>query len=168
MNMKELRTLTAGLPDEATVGVVIDLPDGDAVYGYVNARSYINVEDKNRQYVMLAFKSEDSRPEKVDVKTLPIVSMSNAWPKALKATLYMIYLVKVCSYARTRATHIVATNNFVHYQTVVGKYCRQLGIKAYEMDQLLEYESTDRLEALVIKKHQRFEEDIKEFFSSLS
>ena len=88
-------------------------------------------------------------------------------PKALEHTLQMIYLVRRTHYNRTEATHRVAQRHRVDYQTIIDKYCRQLSLKAYEMDRLLESSSLHELESLLIKKYPRHRETIKRFFRDL-
>lgn len=89
-------------------------------------------------------------------------------PKALQHTLEMIYLVKKLRKRRTDATHILAERHRVDYQTIIDKYCRQLGLQAYEMDRLLRNGSLPELESVLASKFQYHKDLIEGFFSDLN
>lgn len=59
-------------------------------------------------------------------------------PRALRHTLEVIYLVRSRGMSRPDATKQIADKYSVKPQTVLDKYCRQLGKKAYEVDQMLD------------------------------
>jgi negative regulator of replication initiation len=58
-------------------------------------------------------------------------------PKALEHILQVVYLTHFLSISRSKATKNVAVMHGVATQTVLDKYCRQLGITAAEFDRLL-------------------------------
>lgn len=88
-------------------------------------------------------------------------------PKALAEVLEMIYLVKKSGLHRTDATNIVAKRLGIYPQTVIDKYCRQLGKKATEIDILLRNENLSELQSLLKKKFQNYQDVIDHVFSML-
>lgn len=59
-------------------------------------------------------------------------------PQALQHILEVVRLARSGSYTRTSATQFVARQHNVFPQTVLDKYCRQLGLTAAQFDRLLE------------------------------
>ena len=78
---------------------------------------------------------EDSFPSE-SAGTLPAVPQH--LPQALRHILEVIRLVRGGAYTRTSATQYVARQYKVYPQTVLDKYCRQLGLTAAQFDRLLE------------------------------
>lgn len=66
------------------------------------------------------------------------IDLPRSTPTALRHTLEVIYLVRARGMSRPDATKEVADKYRVEPQTVLDKYCRQLGKKAYEVDQMLD------------------------------
>jgi hypothetical protein len=79
--------------------------------------------------------------------TLP--SFSGGTPQALRQILEVASLVRGGAYTRTAATSFVAKQRNVFPQTVLDKYCRQLGLTAGQFDRLLEQDDTADLQALL-------------------
>jgi len=73
-------------------------------------------------------------------------------PNALAQILEMIILVKNQGLSRVEATHTVADRRGFTYQTVIDKYCRQLGKRAYEVDALLMTSNVDEFRTLLIER----------------
>lgn len=67
-----------------------------------------------------------------------IPSLPNGIPQALRQILAVAQLVRGGAYSRTAATQFVAKYHHVAPQTVLDKYCRQLGLTANRFDRLLE------------------------------
>lgn len=88
-------------------------------------------------------------------------------PKALSQFLEVIYKVHKIGQGRKDATRNVATKEGVFYQTIIDKYCRQFGKKAFEIDRLLEPDKLPELQSLLEKKFPIHRDLIKEFFKSL-
>jgi hypothetical protein len=70
------------------------------------------------------------------VAALP--SVPQHLPQALRHILEVVHLVRGGVYTRTTATQYVARQYKVFPQTVLDKYCRQLGLTAAQFDRLLE------------------------------
>jgi hypothetical protein len=82
--------------------------------------------------------------------TLP--SFSGGTPQALRQILEVASLVRGGAYTRTAATSFVAKQHNVFPQTVLDKYCRQLGLTASQFDRLLEQHGTVDLQKLLKSK----------------
>lgn len=72
------------------------------------------------------------------VSTIPGLSLPREVPQALRQILEVAYLVSRQGESRTDATRVVAQSHRVTPQTVLDKYCRQLGLTAPEFDRLLD------------------------------
>jgi hypothetical protein len=86
----------------------------------------------------------------------------------LAQILEVIYEVKKTGRNRREATNLVAQRRNTAPQTVIDKYCRQLGKRAYEIDRLLEDESLREFRSLLEKKFVNHPELITSFFASLN
>jgi hypothetical protein len=95
------------------------------------------------------------------------LSLPSSMPRALAQILEVIYEVKKRGKPRNEATNIVAERRKTAPQTVIDKYCRQLGKRAYEIDRLLLDRNTDEFEALLQSRFTGYQGLISSFFSSL-
>ena len=89
-------------------------------------------------------------------------------PKALSQFLEVIYRVQRMGQDRKQATRNVAKKEGVFYQTIIDKYCRQLGKRAFEIDRLLEPDKLHELRSLLEEKFSGHRDFIKDFFKSLA
>lgn len=103
---------------------------------------------------------------KTTVSTPP--SFPDGAPKALAQILEVIHEVKKSGRNRREATNLVAQRRNTAPQTVIDKYCRQLGKRAYEIDRLLEDQNLEELRALLERKFVNHRELINSFFASLN
>ena len=85
-------------------------------------------------------------------------------PQALQQALEVIYLVKKTYRPRKEATSDIAKKHQVDYQTVIDKYCRQLGLQAYQFDALLQQRGMTELRELLLKKYNGHSGLINSFF----
>jgi hypothetical protein len=74
---------------------------------------------------------------------------------------------KVNGYSRTEATNRVAQKRGTAPQTITDKYCRQIGKKAHEIDQLLSESGYDQFKALLKSKFSNHAQVIDTYFESL-
>ena len=95
-------------------------------------------------------------------------SFPDGIPKALAQILEVIHEVKKSGRNRREATNLVAQRRNTAPQTVIDKYCRQLGKRAYEIDRLLEDQNLGELRALLERKFVNHRELINSFFESLN
>jgi len=85
-----------------------------------------------------------------DAPNFPL--MISGTPQALRQILNVVYLVGKGTYTRPEATAVVAKALQVTPQTVLDKYCRQLGLTAFQFDQLLDEQQFTTLRTLLKKK----------------
>ncbi len=79
---------------------------------------------------------EQNSPPSGAAGAMPLVPQH--LPQALRHILEVVRLVRGGAYSRTTATQYVARQYKVFPQTVLDKYCRQLGLTAAQFDRLLE------------------------------
>lgn len=89
-------------------------------------------------------------------------------PEALAQTLEVIYGVKKLGLSRKQATNLVAKKRGIAFQTVIDKYCRQLGKRAYDVDLLLESKSSEGLRGLLLERFKRNRDVLRDFFQTLA
>lgn len=97
------------------------------------------------------------------VQSAVMPSLPSGTPIALKRILEVTHLVRGRAYTRTAATQFVAKQHNVFPQTVIDKYCRQLGLKASQFDRLLEEESLGGLRKLLKAKFNRHSDVVDQF-----
>ncbi len=82
------------------------------------------------------------------------------FPQALQQILEVVRLVQSGSYSRPAATQFIARQLDVFPQTILDKYCRQLGLTASDFDRLLEEPGLLRLRERLKKKFPRYANEI--------
>ncbi len=102
-----------------------------------------------RRYLPL--KSDKVEVKDSDVKKV-FPEFPESVPNALAEILEMIILVKKEGLSRVEATHTVAELRRITPQAVIDKYTRQLGKKAYEIDELLMTSNMNEFKALLIER----------------
>jgi len=88
-------------------------------------------------------------------------------PNALAQILEMIILLKNPGLNRVEATHTVADLRGITYQSVIDKYCRQLGKKAYEVDELLITSNIDEFKTILIERFPHHSKVIERTFDEI-
>ena len=106
---------------------------------------------------------ENKTPAEADLPVFPYEI-----PQALAQILEVIYCVKKRGMSRHSATNQVAQKRRVAPQTIIDKYCRQLGKRAREFDHLLEPQNLDNLQFLLKNKFDGHKDFIQKFFNSLT
>ena len=97
---------------------------------------------------------------------VPTVSIQGI-PKSLAQILEVIYEIEVNGCSRTEATNRVAQKRGTAPQTITDKYCRQIGKKAHEIDQLLSESGYNQFKALLKSKFSNHAQVIDTYFESL-
>ncbi len=88
-------------------------------------------------------------------------------PAGLQQILWVIYLVRRKGRPRPEATTDVAKALHIAPQTVLDKYCRQLGLTAMKFDLLVRDPELNELRSLLLRKFPAYEEIIRRFLSGL-
>lgn len=103
----------------------------------------------------------------VNKEELRITSLTRSSPKALSQILEVIEEVKKAGRSRTEATKVVADRNGTAPQTIIDKYCRQLGKTASEVDMLLGEPGLNGFRAILTNKFPNHRDAIASFFNNL-
>lgn len=93
-------------------------------------------------------------------KKAPEPFISSSIPQALSQILEVSHLVTRQGYSRNEATNLVAKRLKVEKQTVLDKYCRQMGLKAQEFDLLLSEPNLNKLKNKLYSKFPGHEKTI--------
>lgn len=88
-------------------------------------------------------------------------------PRALSQTLEVIYEVVVNGNTRQKATRIVANRYKIATQTVLDKYCRQLGKRSDEIDMLLKEPGLKGLCTALVDKFPSHRNEVNTFIDSI-
>jgi negative regulator of replication initiation len=97
---------------------------------------------------------------------IPAVSIQGI-PKSLAQILEVIYEMKINDYSRTEATKRVAHKRGTSPQTITDKYCRQIGKKAHEIDQLLSEPGYEGFKKILESKFGAYRQVIESYFETL-
>jgi hypothetical protein len=141
----------------------------EKVWNYLKSKAEPFEDTPNSVLKRVLFGGLSSNPHGSDKKTAITTSpnFSDGIPKALAQILEVIYEVKKSGRTRNEATNLVAQRRNTAPQTVIDKYCRQLGKKAYEIDRLLEDENLREFRVLLGRKFINHKDLIDSFFDSL-
>ena len=124
------------------------------------------VDTPNSVLKRLLFAETGSKEKTPAVLSIPSVNIQGL-PKSLAQILEVVYEMEVNGYSRTQATNRVAKKRGTAPQTVTDKYCRQLGKKAHEIDELLTASGYSGFKDLLSSKYTDFREIINMYFDSM-
>jgi hypothetical protein len=125
------------------------------------------VDTPNSVLKRLLFSNEPPTEETTPaVLSIPSVSIQGL-PKSLAQILEVVYEMEVNGYGRTQATNRVAKKRGTAPQTVTDKYCRQLGKRAYEIDELLTEPGYSGFKDLLTSKYSDHRAIIEMYFDSM-
>jgi len=108
----------------------------EGVWHYLQRHAEPFVDTPNSVLNRLLFDEKEPSEATTAVLSIPTVSIEGL-PKSLTQILEVVYEMEVNGYSRTQATNRVAKKRGTAPQTVTDKYCRQLGKRAHEIDELL-------------------------------
>jgi hypothetical protein len=75
--------------------------------------------------------------------------------------------MEINGHSRTEATKRVADKRGTSPQTITDKYCRQIGKKAREIDQLLSEPGYENFKRILMEKFSTHQQVIETYFESL-
>jgi hypothetical protein len=142
----------------------------DDVFQFVKAHAEPLVDDFNsalRRLLPLTRAQPRQRTDAIEgairVHSGVVPSLPHGIPIALRHVLEVAHLVRSGTYHRTAATKFVAKQDNVLPQTVIDKYCRQLGLTARQFDHLLEEENLAGLSKLLKAKFPDYNDVVDQF-----
>ena len=142
----------------------------EKVWNYLKTKAEPFEDTPNSVLNRILLGGDLSRLNEVNRKTAVSIptSFPDGIPKALEQILEVIHEVKKSERNRREATNLVARRRNTAPQTVIDKYCRQLGRRAYEIDRLLEDQNLREFRALLERKFVNHRNLIDSFFNSLN
>ena len=138
----------------------------EKVWGFLKKHAEPFIDTPNSVLNKILFGASKEAGEQACVSTVPSVSIKGT-PKSLSQILEVIYEMEVNGHSRTEATNRVAQKRGTTPQTITDKYCRQIGKKAHEVDQLLSESGYKQFKALLKSKFIDHVQVIDTYFESL-
>ena len=138
----------------------------EKVWGFLQKHAEPFIDTPNSVLNQILFGASKETDEQECASTVPSVSIKGT-PKSLSQILEVIYEIEVNGCSRTEATNRVAQKRGTAPQTITDKYCRQIGKKAHEIDQLLSESGYDQFKALLKSKFSNHAQVIDTYFESL-
>lgn len=130
-----------------------------------HAEPFVDTPNTVLNRLLLGARKETTAPASLPAN--PSVSIKGT-PKSLSQILEVIYEMEVNGCSRTEATNRVAQKRGTASQTITDKYCRQIGKKAHEVDQLLSEPGYGAFKALLKNKFSAYQQVIDAYFESLA
>ena len=138
----------------------------EKIWGFLQKHAEPFIDTPNSVLNQILFGASKQPAEQECVSTTPEVKIQGA-PKSLSQILEVIYEMEVNGYSRTEATNRVAQKRGTAPQTITDKYCRQIGKKAHEIDQLLSETGYKEFKALLKEKFVAHQQVIDTYFETL-
>ena len=138
----------------------------DDIWYHLQQHAEPFVDTPNSVLNRLLFSKKVEKEETASVLSIPSVTIQGL-PKSLAQILEVIYEMEVNGYGRTEATNRVAKQRGTAPQTVTDKYCRQLGRRAHEIDELLTEPGYSGFKDLLASKYSDHQGIIDMYFDSM-
>ena len=138
----------------------------DKIWSHLQQNAEPFVDTPNSVLSRLLFGDKEKKEEETAFFSIPTVSIQGL-PKSLAQILEVVYEIEVNGYSRTQATNRVANKRGTAPQTITDKYCRQLGKKAHEIDELLAEPMYAGFKNLLTDKYSVHREIIDMYFDSM-
>ena len=138
----------------------------DDIWYHLQQHAEPFVDSPNSVLNRLLFSEKVEKEETASVLSIPSVTIQGL-PKSLAQILEVIYEMEVNGYGRTEATNRVAKQRGTAPQTVTDKYCRQLGRRAHEIDELLTEPGYSGFKDLLASKYSDHQGIIDMYFDSM-
>ena len=138
----------------------------EKIWSYLQQRAEPFVDTPNSVLNRLLFGEEEKKEEETASFLIPNVNIQGL-PKSLAQILEVVYEIEVNGYSRTQATHRVAKKRGTAPQTITNKYCRQLGKKAHEIDELMSEPDYAGFKNLLKGKYSIHSDIIDMYFDSM-
>ena len=138
----------------------------EKIWSYLQENAEPLTDTPNSVLNRLLFGDEEKKRKEVTFFSIPAVSIQGL-PKSLTQILEVVYEIEVNGYSRTQATNRVAKKRGTAPQTITDKYCRQLGKKAHEIDELMAEPGYAGFKDLLVGKYSDHKEIIDMYFDSM-
>jgi len=138
----------------------------EKIWSHLQQNAEPFVDTPNSVLNRLLFGEEEKKEGETAVFSIPTVSIQGL-PKSLEQILEVVYEIEVNGYSRTQATNRVAKKQGTAPQTITAKYCRQLGKKAHEIDELMAEPGYAGFKDLLMDKYYAHREIIDMYFDSM-
>jgi hypothetical protein len=138
----------------------------DKIWHFLQQNAEPFVDTPNTVLNRLLFGRGERKEEVVSLFSIPTVSIEGL-PKSLSQILEVVYEMEVNGYTRIQATNRVAKKRGTAPQTITDKYCRQLGKRAHEIDELLTEPGYNSFKDLLTSKFAGHRGMIDMYFDSM-
>ena len=138
----------------------------EKIWSHLQKNAEPFVDTPNSVLNRLLFGEVEKNEEETALFSIPTVSIQGL-PKSLEQILEVVYEIEVNGYSRTQATNRVAKKRDTAPQTITAKYCRQLGKKAHEIDELMAEPGYAGFKNLLAGKYSAHGEIIDMYFDSM-
>lgn len=137
------------------------------VWRHLQAHAEPFIDTPNSVLNRLLFMRRKEPPKEERPSKSPAMSIEGI-PKSLAQILEVVYEIEVNGYSRTEATKAVANKRGTSPQTITDKYCRQIGQKAREIDQLLSEPGYENFKKILKSKFSAHRQVIETYFETLT
>ena len=138
----------------------------DRIWSHLQLNAEPLVDTPNSVLSRLLFGQHENKEDNAAAFLIPAVSIQGL-PKSLAQILEVVYEIEVNGYSRIQATNRVAKKQGTAPQTITNKYCRQLGKKAYEIDELMAEPGYVGFKDLLTTKYSVHSDMIDMYFDSM-
>ena len=138
----------------------------EIIWSHLQQNAEPLVDTPNSVLSRLLFGTEEKKEKATACFSIPTVSIQGL-PISLAQILEVVYEIEVNGCSRTQATHRVAKKRGTAPQTITDKYCRQLGKKAQEIDELMAEPFYKGFKDLLMGKYSAHREIIDMYFDSM-
>ncbi|MGD8739268.1 MAG: hypothetical protein PVG34_03070 [Desulfobacterales bacterium] len=136
------------------------------LWSYLQKHAEPFVDTPNSVLNRILFDTSKATSPTNDEPKIPAVSIEGI-PKSLAQILEVVYEIEINGYSRTEATKRVAHKRGTSPQTITDKYCRQIGKKAHEIDQLLSEPGYEGFKKILESKFGAYQQVIESYFETL-
>ena len=138
----------------------------EKVWKFLQKNAEPFIDTPNTVLNKILFEDSEESDAQESASAVPSVSIKGT-PKSLSQILEVIYEIEVNGCSRTEATKRVAHKRGTSPQTITDKYCRQIGKKAHEIDQLLSEPGYGNFKKILKGKFSAHQQVIETYFETL-